>query len=67
MSRHGIVQDYQIDCRSKITCDFKLIVTKEMMPQSTVVIYHVSNSSILLQGETIITTNEIGQNKVSQL
>lgn len=65
MSRHGAVKNYQVICKSEIRCDFQLTLNKDMMPQSTVVVYNVKDSSSLQQGETVIKTMEIGQNTVS--
>lgn len=65
MSRHGAVKNYRVNCKSEIKCDFQLTLNKDMMPQSTVVVYNVKDSSSLQQGETVIKTMEIGRNTVN--
>lgn len=67
MTRYGNLEHHQIPCYYHLTCSFNITVQKDMMPQSTVIVYYVKNKIYLYEGSTNITTVDLGANHVCNL
>ena len=64
-SRHGNIESHQVHCSFKYLCKFNFTITKKMMPEAKVLVYHVKDKTKMYQGEVTITTVELGKNTVS--
>ncbi|CAG9810260.1 unnamed protein product [Chironomus riparius] len=62
MSRHGNIESHQAYCSFRINCKFNFTITRDMMPEAKVVVYYVKDRQSMSQGETTITTIELGKN-----
>ncbi|KAL7011301.1 hypothetical protein ACKWTF_014218 [Chironomus riparius] len=62
MSRNGISETFQFDCKSKLNCKFPVKVTKDMIPQSTITVYFVQETRTIMYGRTSLETEAIGEN-----
>jgi len=65
MTRYGNSQSMQIKCESQLNCVFDVTVTKEMIPQSKIIVYCVKGREAIYFGSTILVSNEFGENYVS--
>lgn len=54
----------QVSCNGKVSCEFNVKITKQMIPQSTVMVYSVKNKQSIYQGKTIIETEDLSENYV---
>jgi len=64
MSRFGNIESHSVKCDYQILCNFDIKITKDMMPESKVVVYSVVDEKTMLHGETVIKTQELGANTV---
>ena len=65
MSRHGNIESHQVYCNFHYTCKFNITIKKDMMPESKVVVYQMKDRNSIHQGDTTVTTVELGRNTVS--
>jgi len=59
-SNNGNVQSQVVDCYDDTSCVFDVVVREEMMPHSTVSVYHVKDKLHIYQGFTQIGTDLTG-------
>ena len=67
MTRYGNSQSKLINCENQSNCEFKLTITKEMIPKSTITIYSVKEKNAIYFGRTYLVIEEFGVNYVSDL
>lgn len=67
ISRLGIIETHQIYCNYFYTCTFNITFQKEMMPSAKMKVYFIKDKQTMYQGETIITSGELGKNTVSTI
>lgn len=65
MTRFGNIQTHSVKCDYQILCDFEIEISKDMMPESKIIVYSVISEKTMLHGETVIKTDDISSNKVS--
>ncbi|XP_070504782.1 uncharacterized protein [Chironomus tepperi] len=62
MSRYGISETKHFDCELKMNCKFPVKITKDIIPQSNIRVYYVQETRTIIYGETVLVTDEIGDN-----
>jgi len=65
MSRNGNMESHNKYCNFQQKCYIKLMVNKNMLPESKVLVYFVKNKQNIYQGETIVKIDHISKNMVS--
>lgn len=65
MTRHGNVQSKKEICGFKLNCNFTMEITEDLIPESTVVIYAISDVKQFAYGEVVIKSKNLGKNHVS--
>ncbi|KAL7011281.1 hypothetical protein ACKWTF_014213 [Chironomus riparius] len=63
MTRHGCISSNKVTCGQ--ICKFSVLITEQMMPQSTVVVYYVEDKGVVRQGSTVISTTLIGPGELN--
>ncbi|XP_070504691.1 CD109 antigen-like [Chironomus tepperi] len=63
-SNNGNVQSEVVDCNDETSCEFHIVFKEEMMPHSTVNVYHVKDKLHIYQGYTKIGTEELTANNL---
>lgn len=59
------MQSEIINCNNNKNCDYFVTINKEMMPMSTLTVYHIVDKSHIYQGSTNIGTKTFERNHVS--
>ncbi|KAL7011283.1 hypothetical protein ACKWTF_014214 [Chironomus riparius] len=62
MTRYGPVKSGMIKCRNETNCQFNVTINAKMMPESTIIIYHLKDHVNVFLGKTVIETENLGAN-----
>jgi len=66
ITRHGLVESYQVFCYYDFICKFYVTVTHKMMPETRIKVYFVKEKGMVYEGEAIIKTDKLGPAIVSK-
>lgn len=64
MTRHGNIQSKREYCGFKLSCSFSLVITLDMIPEASVVVYSLNDVNQFTYGEVKIKTEQLGKNYV---
>ena len=65
MTRYGPVKSGKINCNNQKMCHFNVTIIEKLMPESTIIIYHLKDCVNVFLGKTVIETENLGSNYVS--
>lgn len=65
MTRYGPIKSGKIDCKNQTTCIFNVTINEKLMPQSTLIVYHLMDYVNIFLGKTEVETEDLGANYVS--
>ncbi|XP_070504762.1 uncharacterized protein [Chironomus tepperi] len=55
-SRHGYLENHQMDCNYRLSCKFNFTMKQDMMLESKVTVYYIQDNYNILKGVTTIRT-----------
>ncbi|KAL7011306.1 hypothetical protein ACKWTF_014223 [Chironomus riparius] len=62
MTRHGNIQSRKEYCGFKLSCSFSLLITLDMIPDASVVVYSLNDVNQFTYGEVKVKTEQLGKN-----
>lgn len=66
ITRHGLVESYQVFCDYDLICKFYVTFTREMMPETRIKVYFVKEKGMVYEGVAIMKTDRLGPAIVSK-
>ena len=67
VTRNGENQVFERNCGYKTTCSLHIIISEDMKPHSTVIVYFIKNQYQIFKGQTEIRFEKLSNNFLSTL